>query len=317
MVSVALVLGAGGIVGGAYHSGVLAALHETTGWDARSADLIVGTSAGSGFGANLRAGFSPADAYRRAIGERLSTEGERLTSGMPIISLPAMPPRPQGIPRPANPALLARVMTGRARPTAALAGILPAGKVPTDALRDRVRHLHPDRWPDRPLWICAVRLSDGRRVVFGRDAADPPDVGTAVAASSAIPGFFEPVGTLRSTFVDGGVHSPTNVDLANGLGFDLVVVVSPMSATRRGLTTGGLPMGRAMHAWTLGSEVRSLRASGTPVLTFQPTDTDVRLMGANLMDPRRAPDVARQAHASARAKLERPDAADAVRLLTA
>jgi predicted acylesterase/phospholipase RssA len=44
---IALVLGAGGVAGGAFHAGALAALHDALGWDARSADLVVGTSAGS------------------------------------------------------------------------------------------------------------------------------------------------------------------------------------------------------------------------------------------------------------------------------
>jgi len=44
---VGLVLGAGGIAGGAFHAGVLAALEEATGWDPRRAALVVGTSAGS------------------------------------------------------------------------------------------------------------------------------------------------------------------------------------------------------------------------------------------------------------------------------
>ncbi|MPY93695.1 MAG: patatin-like phospholipase family protein, partial [Acidimicrobiia bacterium] len=56
---VALVLGAGGTVGHAYHAGTLAALGELTGWDARHADVVVGTSAGSIVGAMLRAGVGP------------------------------------------------------------------------------------------------------------------------------------------------------------------------------------------------------------------------------------------------------------------
>ena len=55
---VGLVLGAGGIVGQAYHAGVLAALEVDLGWDARTADVIVGTSAGSVMGTALRMGLS-------------------------------------------------------------------------------------------------------------------------------------------------------------------------------------------------------------------------------------------------------------------
>ena len=55
---IALALGAGGVVGHAYHAGVLAALEEATGWDPRDAEVIVGTSAGSVVGSLLRAGFA-------------------------------------------------------------------------------------------------------------------------------------------------------------------------------------------------------------------------------------------------------------------
>ena len=58
---IGLVLGAGGTVGCAYHAGVLAGLQHHTGWDARDAVSIVGTSAGSLVGALLRVGLGPDD----------------------------------------------------------------------------------------------------------------------------------------------------------------------------------------------------------------------------------------------------------------
>src|SRR4051812_50070726 len=71
---VGLVLGAGGPVGHAFHSGVLAALAEG-GWDARDAAVIVGTSIGAVTGALLRAGVSPADLHARATGRPMSEDG--------------------------------------------------------------------------------------------------------------------------------------------------------------------------------------------------------------------------------------------------
>jgi predicted acylesterase/phospholipase RssA len=44
---VGVVLGAGGVLGGAWMAGALAALHTVTGWDPREADWLVGTSAGA------------------------------------------------------------------------------------------------------------------------------------------------------------------------------------------------------------------------------------------------------------------------------
>src|SRR5258708_5386455 len=65
---IGLVLGAGGAVGGAFHAGVLSTLADELGWDARTAEVVVGTSAGSATGAILRAGLSPDDLARRARG---------------------------------------------------------------------------------------------------------------------------------------------------------------------------------------------------------------------------------------------------------
>src|SRR6478672_8441398 len=82
MGQVGLVLGAGGLVGHAYHAGTLRGLAEH-GWDARRAAIVVGTSAGSGVGALLRAGLSPRDLAARVLGEPLSAEGARIVAGAP------------------------------------------------------------------------------------------------------------------------------------------------------------------------------------------------------------------------------------------
>jgi NTE family protein len=57
---VGIVLGAGGVLGGAWMAGALAALNRVTGWDPREADCLVGTSAGAVFAALLAAGVAPA-----------------------------------------------------------------------------------------------------------------------------------------------------------------------------------------------------------------------------------------------------------------
>src|SRR4051812_10544527 len=92
MASVGLVLGAGGVLGAAYQVGAITALAEGPGWDARWADLIVGTSAGSSTTATLRLGFSPADHYARSQGDALSEEGRPL--GDLGDEIRTMPPRP-------------------------------------------------------------------------------------------------------------------------------------------------------------------------------------------------------------------------------
>ncbi len=309
MVTVGLVLGAGGVAGGAWHGAVLTALAEA-GWDARTADLVVGTSAGSGVAATLRLGVPPHDLVAGALGEPMSDVGRSYAerAGGPI-EIP-LPPIGGRIPRPSAPGLALRALAQptRFRPFVALAGLLPAGRAPTDFIGDRIRRTHDDRWPDAPTWICAVRLSDGARVVFGRDLV-PDHLATAVEASSAIPGFFEPVDHDGDRYVDGGAHSPTNADLVAGLGFDLVVVSSPMSATSDALRRPRWSGARGLHTRTLATEVRRVRDAGTPVLVLQPGPEVVDTVGANSMDTSRRPAIARVSLDTVRAHLR----SDAVR----
>src|SRR4051812_20331345 len=71
---VGVVLGGGGVVGQAYHSGVLAVLQHDFGFDARAVDVIVGTSAGSITGTLLRLGVSAEDLAAWTVKAPLSDE---------------------------------------------------------------------------------------------------------------------------------------------------------------------------------------------------------------------------------------------------
>jgi NTE family protein len=334
---VGLVLGAGGMIGHAYHAGVLAALEDHLDWDARDADLVVGTSAGSVVGSALRAGIGARDLAARSTGDPLSPEAARLVARSEAAvpgGVPLRPRRARGLPRMAAPGMVARTMLRPFwwnRPGIVLAGAIPAGRVPTDWVSAGIRVLYGDEWSDRPLWIAAVRLSDGRRVVFGRDGAANPPVADAVAASCAIPGFFEPVTIDGERYVDGGAHSPTNADLvlhwspsqapapAAAVGkaaaaratedLDLVVVSSPMSIGGGGgrrRPAIDAPARRLCRLY-LAREIARIRRRGIPVIAFQPTGDDLAAMGVNAMDPDRRAPVTRQARASAAAKLARDD----------
>ena len=310
MTRIGVVLGAGGVVGGAYHAGVLTALREVTGIDPRDAEVLVGTSAGSVSAAMLRAGLSPDDMLRRAEGRPLSTEGSRLLSRAGVGPPPAnmlRPERPSRVRMSAPEVLLqAARRPWAARPGAVAAALLPAGTVPTDMITQGLGAFFPARWPERPLWVCAVRLTDGRRVVFGKDdeATEGTSVGEAVAASCAIPAYFRPVEIAGVRYVDGGAHSPTNADLLAGLGLDLVVISSPMSSAA-GPRVAVDVAARAFFRAYLQREARRLRRQGTKVVVLEPTAADLGVMGINAMDPSRRAAVARQARESARAKLEK------------
>jgi NTE family protein len=323
MPKIGLVLGAGGAVGGAFHAGVLATLAEETGWDPRSADVIVGTSAGSVTGAALRAGLAAPDLAARAEGRPLSDEGARLLAGMP--PYPVLPQRVRRVrQRPTAPAAPGRLLSAATRPWeirmgTLAAALLPPGEIDMSNIAGGFDALFPKGWPDKQLWVVAVRLEDGHRVVFGREDTRDVKVPEAVAASCAVPSVFSPVTIDGVRYVDGGAWSPTNVDLVSRLGLDVVVVSSPMSIAGR-LSPSRVRLdsaARRLFRAYLTRESVAVRRRGTRVLVFQPTAGDLTVMGLNAMDDSRRPAVSAQARRSAAARLARADAAPAVELLAA
>jgi NTE family protein len=308
-VRIGLVLGAGGSVGVAYHGGVLSALEEATGWDPRQADLLIGTSAGSLTSAVLRAGVPARDLAAISEGTPLSAAGARLAAiGRPRRPRPgrrdALNFRPFG-----DPVGLLRgiLQPWNTRPKALVMAALPAGGIPTEPISAGIDAIYEGRWADRPLWLCSYDLRAGRRVVFGREGAPPASVGQAVAASCAIPMYFRPVVIGGRRYVDGGVHSVINLDLAAGQDLDLVIAVSPMSqAAALGPVSPGALMRQAMRA-RLNAEMDSLRRSGTAVVAIQPGRSVVGTMGFNPMDAARRGDVSRSAREGTLRWLSRTD----------
>ena len=320
MPRIGLVLGAGGVVGHAFHAGVLAAVAESTGWDPRDADVIVGTSAGSVVGALLRAGASAPDIAAKATGSPLSSEGRLLVARAEAgrVDLPPIPSRParRRVPAMSAPGALARaaLQPWNARPGPLAAAFLPAGSVPTELVAASLRPLFTT-WPEAALWINAVQLDSGRRVTFGRDPGFETTVADAVAASCAIPAFFAPVVIDGVRYVDGGVHSLTNAELLAGLELDLVVVSSPMSIAGAGLRVAADQPARRLARFTLGREVAKVRRGGTPVLTFQPDGADIAVMGLNAMEESRRAPVTRRTFESTLRRFDSSRAADEIAIL--
>jgi NTE family protein len=292
MARIGLVLGAGGLVGAAFHEGVLRALEDATGWDPRSAAIIVGTSAGSHVGAGLRAGRDPATVttLRRDSIAAPQPEPDRRS-----LAPAGVGPLVRGLRRP-----------GSVRALAIGAGLLPAGRLSLEPLTRMVNDAHPAGWPAEPLWLPTVRLRDGARVVFGTATAPSCDVGTAVAASCAIPGFYAPIHIAGERYVDGGAHSSTNADLLAGQGLDLVVVSAPMGVARGVRSLSAALQARGFMRFHLGREARQIRASGTTVVAFSPTAGDLEVMGWNAMANGRHDAVAARAYDSAMARLRAP-----------
>jgi len=313
MARLGLVLGAGGVVGQAYHAAVLAMLQHDHGLDARDADVIVGTSAGSITGALLRLGVSPADLAAWAVKVPLSDDvgvGQRMAL-LPHPELAPLRPlrlllRPMRLP---GPRLVGRaiIRPWQFRPLAAALTLLAPGR---DDILGRIaalRELDQVPWPERPLMICAVRRQDGRRVVFGSPGGPPAPLHLAVAASCAVPGYFTPVRIGRHTYVDGGAHSPTNAAILRRHKLDIAIVVAPM-----GGPPGPWPSlyaAQRRHAGRLLSrEVAALRAAGTRTIVFQPSADELRAMGNDFMTAQGLTAVVRESFLSAGAVAAKPDA---------
>jgi NTE family protein len=281
-VATVLVLGVGGILGEAWMWGYLGGARRATGEDYRQAKQLIGTSAGSIVAARLAGGEDP-----RRGEERVHWDGEVEPERRPgavraalerasRISLGAVSPL-------AAPALSA-ASPGGALARAAVLARVPAGRIELHDLRSRVEALGP-RFDGR-LAIVAVDRGSGRRVAFGTDGAPDASVADSVAASCAIPGYFAPIEIGGREYVDGGVWSPTNLDLARAGRGDHVLCLVPTAAmgTAPGIALRGLATG-----WRLATSVEAAaaRGRGATVEIVGPDAESAHAIGGDLMNPRR------------------------------
>ncbi|GGO97366.1 patatin-like phospholipase family protein [Wenjunlia tyrosinilytica] len=287
-----LVLGGGGTLGAAWAIGALCALEEATGWDPRSADVIVGTSAGSILGALLSSGVSPCEL-------RDHQRGTPLTSG-PLSGLlfdydtatggPLPPPPRLGI---GSPSLLRRtVRHPRSYPfQTVVSAFLPTGRATMDGIGVLLAALGPvEDWPDHAgLRMVAVDYDTGERVAFGAPEAPAAGVGEAVLASCAIPGWFVPVTIDGHRYVDGGTWSATSIDLLLGHEMDEVYVLAPMASRDldqpRSLPARVERRYRRSVTRKMLREAKALEEEGARVELVVPGPQDLTVMGANMMDP--------------------------------
>ena len=291
---VGLVLGAGGIQGGAWLTGGLDALAEETGWDPASADYVVGTSAGSMIGALCASGIPPWFMVAHSRGEtfegledargREAAEADR-AAGAGFHLERTWPPIGPGSWR-----LALRTLTQphRFTPATVATGWLPRGVFSVEGLKDTVRSVVPSGWSPHPnLWIMACDYSTGRRVAFGRAGSPDADLADALAASCAIPGLYHPVTIDGRRYVDGGIYSASNADILRSERLDLVICLNPTSTLHpiRAINPRdafNIVFQRASGR-RLGSEAKKLRSAGTEVVLIQPLHEDLHAMGPNLM----------------------------------
>ncbi|NLT54390.1 MAG: patatin-like phospholipase family protein [Actinomycetales bacterium] len=208
----ALVLGSGGITGIAWELGILAGLAEA-GVRLTEADLVVGTSAGAVVGAELALG--------RPVEELYARQFEPADTDRPLRTTPGMMVRYAGAMLPVRNATAGRVRLGR---LALEARDLPMAWPPRDSGSPS------PAWPaGRRLVVAAVDAGSGRLRTF--DAASGVDLTDAVSASHAVPLIWPPVAIDGRHYLDGGMRSPANADLAADA--DRVVVLAPLTRAWR------------------------------------------------------------------------------------
>ncbi|WP_369640072.1 patatin-like phospholipase family protein, partial [Nocardia sp. JMUB6875] len=200
----------GGVPGAAWMAGLAAGL-GSRGIDLGVADSIVGTSAGAIVGAAL------------AVGRDMDSFAE-----IPLPPGSSAPP-----PSPVNPELIAAA-------SAVLFDLAPdrdaarreVGRMAMAEQPARPEHIAPlewlvggNDWPDHRLRVVVVDAATGERRVWDGTSGVP--LATAVTASRSFPGAFPPVVVEGRYYIDGGIWSPTNADLATNS--DLILVIEPLA----------------------------------------------------------------------------------------
>jgi NTE family protein len=277
--------------------GALHALEDEIGLDARDFDEIVGTSAGSVLAALLGAGVPVSDLLVHQLEGAIdvgpmagySWDYEKDTGG----DRPGLPKVGLG-----SRELLRRnaLHLRHLPPTALLSAILPEGRGSIEAVGALIGHVVPTGWPDRPgVTVVALDYDSGERVAFGRKSAPEVGLPSAVMASCAIPGWYQPVRIGEHRYIDGGAWSSTNLDLMTGLGLDEVFVLAPQVSFVRDAPHHWRT--RVERLWRNRVTLRVLRElaivhdDGVEVTVLGPGEEDLEAFGSNLMDVSRRPDV--------------------------
>ncbi|MEU2742142.1 patatin-like phospholipase family protein [Streptomyces sp. NPDC007095] len=259
MADTALVLGGGGLTAYAWQVGMLAGLADA-GLDLGGADVLAGTSAGSLLAVELAAGAAPTDLYEAQVARKRAMMEVDFTFVMTVKYLwAALGSR--------DPATVVKRL-GRLS--------LNVRDVTESDVFDAIRPQLPVQdWPERPVRLFAVDALTGEPAGFG--AGSGVDLVTAMSATCALPPLFPPITIGAGRWMDGGVRSTTNADLAHDC--RRVVVLAPVP-TVPGATPSAF------------DQVASLEAGGTRAALLVPDRAARRAFGRNALDASRIPGAA-------------------------
>jgi len=254
----ALVLGGGGVAGIAWQTGILLGVADEVPAAAQAllkSDVLLGTSAGSSVVAQISSGLSLVDLFARQVAE----ESAEIDPGVAIDAIADLFLAALSDPD-------ATVSQKRQR--------IGAVALKTDTVAEPLRHnviaqrLPSHSWPDRVLRVTAVDIATGELVVFDRDSG--VDLVDAVAASCAVPGAWPPVTIGDVRYMDGGVGSTINLDVADDCDTAVVLVPAGESAPS--------PFGAGA-----ATEIDGFRGAALGVFA---DDESLAAFGANPLDPR-------------------------------
>lgn len=326
----ALVLTAGGVTGALYEVGLLRALEERHGSPLHLFDLFVGISAGASVAAFVAQGVSPTRLHEALLGggDPLFPLEQRHVAALDLKRALRLGGAAVRVALRA----LGHLLLRRPGPAGGATPGLPSGLFDIEPYRRFMartlseRGLSDDfRALPRPLLVPATDLDAARRVTFGEPPWHDVPISTAVAASSAIPGFFEPVSLRGRQLVDGNVGAVAHLDLVAARGIDDVVVLSPrapvenvggpcvvpgedgtcLSLRERGLWTVHDQATRIEHQARLHLGVARFRLEhpGTHVTLVEPERADATLFLANPMGLQARREVLEGGHARGQAVL--------------
>jgi predicted acylesterase/phospholipase RssA len=335
----ALVLGGGGFTGAVYEIGALRAFDLlAVNRTVNEFDVYVGTSAGSFVGSAVANGVTPEE-MMRVLNKHLPSPLRDMDLAM------LLRPNIGGF---AKSALLTPMrMAGLIRQLAAnvgetsvmdvamgLTSALPSGLYSGAGIEDYVAEMlaDPDRTDDfrmleRELYLTATDLDTTERVVFGSESWRDVPISRAVAASTALPIVYEPVEIRDREFIDGGIRSTTNVDIAVEAGAKFIVVVNPLvpfvnDFTKRVPTIFGSRVRRVSdmglaaignQAFRMLSHDRLHRAveeweikyPGVDIILIEPEFDDELMFGTSIMDYKARLQIAKHGFESVTLRLAR------------
>ncbi len=300
-----LVLASGGTLGEAWMSGVLAGIEDAAGHDFRTTESFVGTAAGSLVAAALVAGQRPrrpkggSGLLALGAGETGDDVASKTAAGLGAARASLPRALLQNVAReavrlagvaatPVAPMALSVGSSGTTAVRAALLGRAPGTDRSLTRIHDGIGATGA-RFDGR-LRVVTVDRGNGRRVVFGAPGAPDATVAEAVQASCSVPWIFAPVTIDGREYVDGGVWSNTNLDVAPAARLTQVLCLNPIASVDIALSSP-FAMLRALAGSSAAVETLALRSRGARVRMLGPEQATARLMGPDLMDARLRDDV--------------------------